>query len=300
MGWLRSVGSIKSKVSFAEYRDFCRALVQKRPIIVSILLTKATPYLMKHGESCRCCRVCRIQSACNCRIQSQKLLCQIVFCDQQAPYNEWSLLQNIVSFIGLFWQKRLIILRGLLVAKQQSNTRTLYSMCTAHLPHVYTPKNSCSFYQKSSDFCLLTEYRGQSRQSRLSVFVVFIPEEGGRGQWMIQFYCAMTHSLLWLCAVFLAPVYSYMCKLKYIYVYAYTQACVCMIMFAHTQERYLQEGMYECKYAPDSHTYTSPNTHTNTHEHANLKYERYVCTHICLRIYSYIRMYMYVYIEIYL
>ena len=43
MGWLRSVGSIKSEVSFAEYCLFCRALLQKRPIILSILLTKATP-----------------------------------------------------------------------------------------------------------------------------------------------------------------------------------------------------------------------------------------------------------------
>jgi len=33
MGWLRSVGSIKSQVSFAEYRLFHRALLQKRPII---------------------------------------------------------------------------------------------------------------------------------------------------------------------------------------------------------------------------------------------------------------------------
>ena len=43
MGWLRSVGSIKLHVSFAEYRLFHRALLQKRPIIVSILLTEATP-----------------------------------------------------------------------------------------------------------------------------------------------------------------------------------------------------------------------------------------------------------------
>ena len=33
MGWLRSVGSIKLWVSFAEYRLFYRALLQKRPII---------------------------------------------------------------------------------------------------------------------------------------------------------------------------------------------------------------------------------------------------------------------------
>ena len=45
MGWLRSVGSIKLQVSFAEYRLFYRALLQKRPIILSILLTVATPYI---------------------------------------------------------------------------------------------------------------------------------------------------------------------------------------------------------------------------------------------------------------
>jgi len=43
MGWLRSVGSIKLYVSYAEYL-FYRALLQKRPTILSILLTKATPY----------------------------------------------------------------------------------------------------------------------------------------------------------------------------------------------------------------------------------------------------------------
>jgi len=42
--WLRSVGSIKLQVSCAEYRLFYRALLQKRPIILSFLLTKATPY----------------------------------------------------------------------------------------------------------------------------------------------------------------------------------------------------------------------------------------------------------------
>ena len=44
MGWLRSVGSIKSQVSFAEYSLFYRSLLQKRPIILSILLSEATPF----------------------------------------------------------------------------------------------------------------------------------------------------------------------------------------------------------------------------------------------------------------
>ena len=48
MGWLRSVGSIKLQVSFAEQRLFYRTLWQKRPIILSIVLTKATPYVFRH------------------------------------------------------------------------------------------------------------------------------------------------------------------------------------------------------------------------------------------------------------
>jgi len=43
MGWLRLVGSLKVQVSFAEYRLFYRALLQKRPIILRSLLIVATP-----------------------------------------------------------------------------------------------------------------------------------------------------------------------------------------------------------------------------------------------------------------
>ena len=45
IGWLRLVGSIKLQVSFAECCLFYGALLQKRPTILSILLTKVTPYL---------------------------------------------------------------------------------------------------------------------------------------------------------------------------------------------------------------------------------------------------------------
>ena len=44
MGWLWLVASIQLHVSFAEYSLFDRALLQKRPIISSILLSEATPY----------------------------------------------------------------------------------------------------------------------------------------------------------------------------------------------------------------------------------------------------------------
>jgi len=43
-GWLRLVGSLKLQVSFAEYRLFCKALLQKRPIILRSLLIVATPH----------------------------------------------------------------------------------------------------------------------------------------------------------------------------------------------------------------------------------------------------------------
>jgi len=42
MGWLRLVDSLKLQVSFAEYRLFYRALLQKRPIILRVLLIVAT------------------------------------------------------------------------------------------------------------------------------------------------------------------------------------------------------------------------------------------------------------------
>ena len=50
MGWLRLVGSLKLYVSFAEYRLFYRALLQKRPIILRSLLVEATPYVTYKGD----------------------------------------------------------------------------------------------------------------------------------------------------------------------------------------------------------------------------------------------------------
>jgi len=44
MGWLRVVGSIKLYVSFANETYKRDDILQKRPMILSILLTVATPY----------------------------------------------------------------------------------------------------------------------------------------------------------------------------------------------------------------------------------------------------------------
>ena len=44
MGWLQLVGCLKVQVSLQNTGLFCRALLQKRPIFLSILLIVATPY----------------------------------------------------------------------------------------------------------------------------------------------------------------------------------------------------------------------------------------------------------------
>jgi len=44
MGWLRIVGCLKIYVSLQNIGLFCRSLLQKRPIFLSILLIVATPY----------------------------------------------------------------------------------------------------------------------------------------------------------------------------------------------------------------------------------------------------------------
>jgi len=53
MGWLRIVGSLKWQVSFAEYRLFHRALLQKRPIILRSLRIVATPHKCRPGRRTR-------------------------------------------------------------------------------------------------------------------------------------------------------------------------------------------------------------------------------------------------------
>jgi len=51
MGWLQLVGSIKLLVSFAKETYKRDDILQKRPIILSILLTVATPYMYMESRS---------------------------------------------------------------------------------------------------------------------------------------------------------------------------------------------------------------------------------------------------------
>ena len=63
MGWRRSVGSIKGLVSFAEYRLFYRALLQKRLIISRSLLTEVLPGIIHMGVIWLVCR-CDVTHSC--------------------------------------------------------------------------------------------------------------------------------------------------------------------------------------------------------------------------------------------
>ena len=60
MGWLQLVGSIKLQVSFANETYKRDDILQKRPVILSILLTVATAYT--HGCTCSAC--CNAVSTC--------------------------------------------------------------------------------------------------------------------------------------------------------------------------------------------------------------------------------------------
>ena len=59
MGWLWLVGSIKLQVSFAKEPYKRDNILQKRPIILSILLTVATPYVYICVYICICIYVYR-------------------------------------------------------------------------------------------------------------------------------------------------------------------------------------------------------------------------------------------------
>ena len=65
--WFWSVGSIKSKVSFAKEPYKTDDILQKRPVILSIPLTAATPYanFSSLSSACHVC-VCVCEYVCGC------------------------------------------------------------------------------------------------------------------------------------------------------------------------------------------------------------------------------------------
>jgi len=91
LGWLRSVGSIRLYVSFAEYHIFYRALLQKRPMILRSLLIVKEPTNRSHPIGCKrhacllcvcvCVWVCVCVCACVCvRIRRHACLLQLSAC----------------------------------------------------------------------------------------------------------------------------------------------------------------------------------------------------------------------------
>jgi len=90
-------------------------LLQKRPIIVRSLLIVATPYLhMWHDSFMR--DIAGSQAIRRGLSYSSRLhIWHMEWLRLGGSLKYRSLLQNIVSFIGLLWPKRLIILRSLLI-----------------------------------------------------------------------------------------------------------------------------------------------------------------------------------------
>jgi len=83
MGWLRWVGCLKIQVSLQNTGLFCRALLQKRPIILSILLIVATPYQTP--------RIYRYPTSTGCAPQLSVVTWRIHMCDTTHSYvwHEW-------------------------------------------------------------------------------------------------------------------------------------------------------------------------------------------------------------------
>ena len=139
MGWLRLVGSSKLYVSLAEYSLFCRALVQKRPMILRSLLIEATPYVGKYRQNlaraaglcdftaqgvCVCVYVCVCVCVYVCvwrwwRIIGSRKIVSVFLCigwlrlvgclKWQVSFAEYRLLNRALL------QKRPVILRSLLI-----------------------------------------------------------------------------------------------------------------------------------------------------------------------------------------
>ena len=124
MGWLRLVGSLKLQVSYAEYRLFYMALLQKRPMILSSLRIVATPYsyfrqvqltwficiYVFHTFIC----VTWLLHTCDMTDFRAKpgdliymYICVPYMCSAAQPGCAESLWQNVVSFIGLFCKRAL-------------------------------------------------------------------------------------------------------------------------------------------------------------------------------------------------
>jgi len=96
MGWLRFVGSFKLSVSFAKYRLFYRALLQKRLILLRSLLIVATSYVYLQcvsGAAATGLCICGVVSAVCCQrscvgIRVHAYICRfalLCFCDSVYP-----------------------------------------------------------------------------------------------------------------------------------------------------------------------------------------------------------------------
>ena len=145
MRWLRSVGSLKLQIAFAEYRLFYRALLHKRPIILRSLLIVDTPYVviqsvysyskLQYNLFIRivCCNtIClftqcvAIQRVYSCSVLHYNLCILMICCNTICIFAQFVAIQSVYSH-GLF-QYNLYIL---IVC---CNTICVFTWCVAIQP----------------------------------------------------------------------------------------------------------------------------------------------------------------------
>ena len=105
MGWLPFVGSLKSYVSFAEYRLFYRALLQKRPIILRSLLLEGGQERRVNENAQKCMYMCTgmLANVCKCVLVGicSQMYVSICICRNV----EWTkMLTNVCKCVLVCWQ----------------------------------------------------------------------------------------------------------------------------------------------------------------------------------------------------
>jgi len=112
IGWLRLVGSLKSQVSFVEYRLFYGAFWQKRPIILRSLLIVATPYecvaclnavmvLAENNQATQIHQIC-MNEACHTYecVMSRILMSHVTYKNASCHIHEW-----VTSYLRMPWRQ---------------------------------------------------------------------------------------------------------------------------------------------------------------------------------------------------
>jgi len=121
MGWLWLVGSIKLPVSFAKETYKRDAILQKRPIILLILLTVATPYRSPQWHIKACCVMVR-----------KRIRVDLIYVPSKNPRS----MHTIANFLGEHSRKCIHMVLVYVPSKNPRSVHTIAkTMCCSGDPH---------------------------------------------------------------------------------------------------------------------------------------------------------------------